>query len=67
MIIFLEYWVLELSELHMYETYYKVVIPNLGDLELPYMDCYSMFPKFQTKHMNTDLNKLDYFLSSNLE
>ena len=67
--IYLGFSVLELSKLHMYETYYDILQPYFGEenLQLHYMDTDSFVLSVNTKNIIQDLHNLkDYFDFSNL-
>ena len=68
--IYLGFAVLELSKLHMYETYYDKLQPYFGEknLQLLYMDTDSFILSVNTKDIIKDLKKLeDIFDFSNLD
>ena len=68
--IYLGFSVLELSKLHMYETYYDKLQPYFGqeNLQLHYMDTDSFVLSVNTKDITDDLNNLeDIFDFSNLD
>ena len=68
--IYLVFAVLELSKLHMYETYYDKLQPNFGqeNLHLHYMDTGSFIIIVKTKDIIKDLKNLeDIFDFSNLD
>ena len=68
--IYLGFNVLELSKLHMYETYYDKLQPYFGEtnLHLHYMDTDSFILSVNTKYIIKDLKKLeDIFDFSNLD
>ena len=58
---------LEISELHIDNTYYNVLKPKLEKLELHYMDCDSIFLSFEENFPKDSNNLKDYFALSNLE
>ena len=67
--IYLGFSVLELSKLHMYETYYDILQPYFGqeNLQLHYMDTDSFVLSINTKNIIKDLHNLkEYFDFSNL-
>ena len=51
---------IELSKLHMYETYYDKIQPNFGQYkrQLLYMDCDSFVLSIQTQNIKYDFKKL---------
>ena len=62
--------ILELSELHMYETYYDTLQPYFGqeNLQLHYVDTDGMILSMKTKNIIKDLRNLeDIFNFSNLD
>ena len=62
--------ILELTKLHMYETYYDTLQPYFGqeNLQLHYVDTDGMFLSMKTKDIIKDLKKLeDIFDFSNLD
>ena len=68
--IYLGFAVLELSKLHMYETYYDKLQPYFGDknLHLHYMDTDSFILSVNTKDIIKDLKNLEYIFDfSNLD
>ena len=68
--IYLGFTVLELSKLHMYETYYDKLQPYFGqeNIQLHYMDTGSFVLSVNTKDIVKDLKKLeDIFDFSNLD
>ena len=68
--IYLGFSVLELSKLHMYETYYDKLQPNFGqeNFQLHYMDTDSFVLSVNTKGIIKDLKNLeDIFDFSNLD
>ena len=68
--IYLGFAVLELSKLHMYETYYDKIQPYFGEknLHLHYIDTDSFILSVNTKDIIKDLKKLeDIFDFSNLD
>ena len=67
--IYLGFAVLELSKLHMYETYYDVLQAyfRLENIQLHYMDCDSFVLSIETENIINDLKNLeDIFDFSNL-
>ena len=67
--LYLGFSVLELSKLHMYETYYDILQPYFGqeNLQLHYMDTDSFVLSVNTKNIIHDLHNLkNYFDFSNL-
>ena len=67
--IYLGFSVLELSKLHMYETYYDILQPYFGieNIQLHYLDTDSFVLSLKTKNIIQDLYKLrEYFDFSNL-
>ena len=67
--IYLGFTVLELSKLHMYETYYDILQPYFGQekIQLHYMDCDSFVLSIETENIINDLKNLeDIFDFSNL-
>ena len=67
--IYLGFSVLELSKLHMYETYYDKLQPYFGEenIQLHYMDCDSFVMSIETQNIINDLKNLeDLFDFSNL-
>ena len=67
--IYLGFTVLELSKLHMYETYYDKLQPYFGieNIELHYMDCDSFVLSIETQNIINNLRNLeDLFDFSNL-
>ena len=68
--IYLGFSVLELSKLHMYETYYEKLRPYFGEkhIQLHYMDTDSFVLSVNTKNIIQDLHNLKkYFDFSNLK
>ena len=68
--IYVGFAILELSKLHMYETYYDVLQPYFGqeNLQLHYVDTDGMFLSMKTKDIIKDLKNLeDIFDFSNLD
>ena len=68
--IYVGFAILELSKLHMYETYYDRLQPYFGqeNLQLHYIDTDGMFLSMKTKDIIKDSKKLeDIFDSSNLD
>ena len=68
--IFLGFAILELSKLHMYETYYDKLKPNFGKekMQLHYMDCDSFVLSLKTENINKNRKDLeDVFDCSNLD
>ena len=68
--IYVGFAILELSKLHMYETYYDTLQPYFGqeNLQLHYVDTDGMFLSMKTKNINKDLKNLeDIFDFSNLD
>ena len=68
--IYLGFTVLELSKLHMYETYYDILQPYFGqeNIQLHYMDTDSFIISVNTKDIIKDLKNLeDVFDFSNLD
>ena len=66
---YLGFTVLELSKLHMYETYYDKLQPYFGqeNIQLHYIDTDGMILSMNTKDIIKDLKNLeDIFDSSNL-
>ena len=67
--IYVGFSILELSKLHMYETYYDTLQPYFGqeNLQLRYIDTDGMFLSMKTKNIIKDLKNLeDIFVFSNL-
>ena len=58
--IYLEFSILELSKLHMYETYYDKLQPNFGQeiIQLHFIDCDSLVLKLKTENVIKDLKNL---------
>ena len=68
--IYVGFAILELSKLHMYETYYNTLQPYFGqeNLQLHYIDTDGMFLSIKTKDIIKDLKNLeDIFDFSNLD
>ena len=68
--IYVGFAILELSKLHMYETYYDTLQPYFGqeNLQLHYLDTDGMILSMKTKNIINDLKKLeDAFDFSNLD
>ena len=68
--IYVGFTILELSKLHMYETYYDTLEPYFGqeNLQLHYVDTDGMFLSMKTKNIIKDLKNLeDIFDFSNLD
>ena len=68
--IYLGFAILELSKVHMYETYYDKLLPYFGmeNIQLHYMDCYSFVLSLKTEKVIKDLKNLeDIFDFSNLD
>ena len=68
--IFVGFAILELSKLHMYETYYDTLQPYFGqeNLQLQYIDTDGMILSMKTKDIIKDLKNLeDIFDFSNLD
>ena len=68
--IYVGFAILQLSKLHMYETYYDTLQPYFGqdNLQLHYVDTDGMFLSMKTKDIIKDLKKLeDIFDFSNLD
>ena len=68
--IYLGFNVLELSKLHMYETYYDKLQPYFGqeNIKLHYMDCDSFVLSINTLNIIKDLKNLEYIFDfSNLD
>ena len=68
--IYVGFAILELSKLHMYETYYDTLQPYSGqeNLQLHYIDTDGMFVSMKTKDLIKDLKNLeDIFDFSNLD
>ena len=68
--IYLGFTVLELSKLHMYETYYDKLQPYFGqeNIQLHYMDCDSFIMSIETENIINDLKNLEnLFDFSNLD
>ena len=67
--IYVGFAISKLSKLHMYETYYDTLQPNLGQesSQLHYIDSDGMILSMNTKDIIEDLKKLeDFFDFSNL-
>ena len=61
---------LELSKLHMYETYYDTLQPYFGqeNIQLHYMDCDSFILSIKSENIISDLKHLgDIFDFSNID
>ena len=68
--IYLGFAILELSKLHMYETYYDTLQPYLGqeNIKLHYMDCDSFILSIKSENKIKDLKNLeDIFDFSNID
>ena len=68
--IYVGFAILELSKLHMYETYYDTLQPYFGqdNLQLHYVDTDGMFLNMKTKNIIKDLKNVeDIFDFSNLD
>ena len=68
--IYVGFAILELSKLHMYETYYDTLQPYFGqdNLQLHYIDTGGMIMSMKTKDIIKDLKNLeDNFNFSNLD
>ena len=68
--IYVGFTILELSKLHMYETYYDTLQPYFGqeNLQLHYIDTDGMILSMKTKNIIKDLKNLeDFFDFSNLD
>ena len=68
--IYVGFSILELSNLHMYETYYDTLQPYFGqeNLQLHYIDTDGMFLSMKTKDINNDLKNLEVIFDfSNLD
>ena len=68
--IYVGFAILELSKLHMYETYYDTLQPNFGPeiFQLHYIDTDGMILSMKTKDITKDLKNLeDIFDFSNLD
>ena len=68
--IYVGFAILELSKLHMYETYYDTLQPYFGqeNLQLHYIDTDGMILSIKTQNNNNDLKNLaDIFDFSNLD
>ena len=68
--IYLGFAILELSKLHMYETYYDTLQPYFGqeNLQLHYMDCDSFVLSIKSENIIRDLKNLeDIFHFSNID
>ena len=59
--IYLGFAILELSKLHMYETYYDTLQPYFGqeNIQLHYMDCDSFILNIKSENKIKDLKKLE--------
>ena len=69
-LIYLGFFVLELSKLHMYETYYDILQPYFGqqNIQLHYIDTDAFVLGLKTKDIIRDLKKLEnVFDFSNLD
>ena len=67
--IYVGFAILELSKLHMYETYYDTLQPSFGqeNLQLDYIDTDGMILSMRTENIIKDLKILDIFDFSNLD
>ena len=68
--IYLGFAILELSKLHMYESYYDTLQPYFGqeNIQLHYMDCYSFVLSMKSENIIKDLKNLeDIFDFSNID
>ena len=68
--IYLGFAILELSKLHMYETYYDTLQPYFGqkNIQLHYMDCDSFVLSIKSENIIKDLKNLeDIFDFSNID
>ena len=68
--IYLGFFVLELSKLHMYETYYNILQPYFGqeNIQLHYVDTDAFLLGLKTKNIIKNLKNLeDIFDFSNLD
>ena len=68
--IYVGFTILELSKLHMYETYYNTLQPYFGqeNLQLLYIDTDGMFLSMKTENIIKDLKNLeDIFDFNNLD
>ena len=68
--IYLGFAILELSKLHMYETYYNTLQPYFGqeNIQLHYMDCDSFILSINSENIIKDLKNLeDIFDFSNID
>ena len=68
--IYLGFAILELSKLHMYETYYDTLQPYFGqeNIQLHYMDCDSFILSIKSENITKDLKNLeDVFDFSNID
>ena len=68
--IYLGFAILELSKLHMYETYYDTLQPYFGqeNIQLHYMDCDSFILSIKSENIIKDLKNLeDIFDFSNID
>ena len=65
--VYLGFAIIELSKLHMYETYYDKLQPYFGQdkLQLLYMDCDSLFLSIKTEKINNDLKNLEEMVDFN--
>ena len=63
--IYVGFAILELSKLHMYETYYDTLQPCFGqeNLQLHYIDTDGMFLSMKTKDIIKDLKKIRRYFS----
>ena len=68
--IYLGFSVLELSKLHMYESYYDILQPYFGqeNIQLHYLDCDSFVLSIETENIINDLKNLEILFDfSNLD
>ena len=68
--IYVDFAILELSKIHVYETYYDLLQPYFGqkNLQLHYIDTDGMILSMKTEKINEDLKNLeDVFDFSNLD
>ena len=68
--IYVGFAILELSKLHMYETYYDTLQPYFGqeNLQLHYIDTDGMILSMRTENIINDLKNLEYIFDfSNLD
>ena len=68
--IYLRFAILELSKLHMYETYYDTLQPYFGQekIQLHYMDCDSFILSIKSENIIKDLKNLEnIFYFSNID